>query len=194
MSEELAAAYRRIEQLEAALARRTELLDRRQAEFEIVKSSQAYRFAHGTRKAVDRFFPLTSRRRAWLKNFVHAGVTPVRWAWRKRKAKDGPPPEARHQLETIPQAEYDRWRTRFEPSAADFVKQRQHRFSKSPKVSLVVPVFNPPGEFLTAMIESVRNQTYANWELCLADASTAPHVKPILDAVNEARIESRIPD
>jgi GT2 family glycosyltransferase len=189
MSDELAAAHRRIEQLETALARRTELLDRRQAELEIVKSSQAYRFAHGTRKVVDRFFPLTSRRRAWLKGFVHAGVAPVQWAWRKRKAKDGPPPEARHALETIPQAEYDRWRARFEPSAADLAKQRQHRFNKSPKISLVVPVFNPPGEFLTAMIESVRNQTYANWELCIADASTASHVKPILDAVNDARIK-----
>ena len=190
MSSDLDAAYRRIDQLEAALARRNELIDRRTNELETVKSSHAYQFAHRTQKAVERFFPLYSQRRTWLKRFVRLGTAPVRWAWTKRKAKDGPPPEARHQLVMIPQDEYVRWMAKFEPTKAELTQQRAHRFSRSPKVSLIVPVFNPSAEFLTAMIESVTNQTYANCELCLADASTATHVKPILErAKSDPRIK-----
>ena len=51
-----------------------------------------------------------------------------------------------------------------------------------PLISIVVPVYNPPKEFLTKCIESVVNQIYSNWELCIADdASTKPYVKEILE-------------
>lgn len=38
-----------------------------------------------------------------------------------------------------------------------------------PKISIIVPVYNPPINFLTEAIKSVINQSYTNWELCLAD-------------------------
>lgn len=51
-----------------------------------------------------------------------------------------------------------------------------------PLVSVLMPVYNPPEAWLRRAIESVRGQTYGNWELCIAnDASTAPHVRPLLD-------------
>ena len=129
-TEELAAAYRRIDQLEAALARRTELIDKRQYELDRVKGSHAYQFAHGTQKLVERFFPLYSRRRTWLKSAVRITTAPAKWAWRKRKAKDGPPPEARHLLESIPQDEYVRWMAKHEPTVADLQTQQSHKFAK----------------------------------------------------------------
>lgn len=43
------------------------------------------------------------------------------------------------------------------------------------KVSILVPLYNTPKEFLTAMIDSVLAQTYENWELCLADGSDEAH-------------------
>ena len=39
------------------------------------------------------------------------------------------------------------------------------------KISIIVPVYNPPKDYFEQMIESVTAQTYQNWELCLADAS-----------------------
>lgn len=39
------------------------------------------------------------------------------------------------------------------------------------KFSILVPLYNTPKEFLTAMLDSVVAQTYKNWELCLADGS-----------------------
>ncbi len=50
-----------------------------------------------------------------------------------------------------------------------------------PCFSVIVPVFNPEAEHLTACIRSVRAQTYGNWELILVDVSTVPHVRPICE-------------
>ncbi len=41
-----------------------------------------------------------------------------------------------------------------------------------PLVSIVVPAFNTPEKYLIPLIESVKQQTYQNWELCLVDGST----------------------
>lgn len=56
-------------------------------------------------------------------------------------------------------------------------------FPNMAKISILVPLYNTPKEFLCEMIESVTNQTYANWELCLADGSDDNHayVKDVVD-------------
>ena len=60
-----------------------------------------------------------------------------------------------------------------------------------PKISVLMPVYNPEKEWLCRAIESVRAQTYPNWELCVADdASTLPHVREILERAG--REEPRI--
>lgn len=48
-------------------------------------------------------------------------------------------------------------------------------FDKNVKFSVVVPLYNTPIKFLKEMINSVRNQTYSNWQLCLADGSDSEH-------------------
>jgi GT2 family glycosyltransferase len=48
-------------------------------------------------------------------------------------------------------------------------------FDNMVKISILVPLYNTPKEFLTEMIDSVMNQTYSNWELCLADGSDDAH-------------------
>lgn len=61
-----------------------------------------------------------------------------------------------------------------------------------PKISVIVPLYNTPEQFLEEMIRSLISQIYPNWELCLADdASTAPHVKEILQkaAASDSRIK-----
>ncbi|MEM9922234.1 MAG: glycosyltransferase [Cyanobacteria bacterium P01_D01_bin.50] len=60
------------------------------------------------------------------------------------------------------------------------------------KISIVVPVYNTSNNFLIEMIDSVRNQIYPNWELCIADdASNKPHVKQILQSpvADDSRIK-----
>ena len=40
----------------------------------------------------------------------------------------------------------------------------------APLISIVVPLYNTPHDFLVELLDSVQNQTYQNWELCLVDA------------------------
>ena len=51
-----------------------------------------------------------------------------------------------------------------------------------PTISIILPVYNPPLKFLRAAIESVMNQVYPCWELCIADdASTNPQIRNLLE-------------
>lgn len=52
-----------------------------------------------------------------------------------------------------------------------------------PRISVLMPVFNTPEKWLRRAIQSVREQVYQDWELCIADdSSTRPHVRRVLDA------------
>lgn len=53
--------------------------------------------------------------------------------------------------------------------------QRETVFPRRVKISILVPLWNTPKAFLIDMITSVLNQTYENWELCLADGSDEEH-------------------
>jgi GT2 family glycosyltransferase/2-polyprenyl-3-methyl-5-hydroxy-6-metoxy-1,4-benzoquinol methylase len=60
------------------------------------------------------------------------------------------------------------------------------------RISVLMPVFNTPEDWLRRAIESVRGQLYPDWELCIADdASTRPHVRRVLEsaAASDARIK-----
>ncbi len=54
-------------------------------------------------------------------------------------------------------------------------KERETRFPREVKFSILVPLYNTPENFLREMIECVLAQTYENWELCLADGSDGEH-------------------
>lgn len=57
------------------------------------------------------------------------------------------------------------------PSPEEAQQERNRRFPRAVKFSILVPLYNTPRSFLTEMLDSVMNQTYQNWELCLADGS-----------------------
>lgn len=61
------------------------------------------------------------------------------------------------------------------PSREEAEKQRKTTFPNMVKISILVPLFNTPREFLIQMLDSVFYQTYENWELCLADGSDQDH-------------------
>ena len=54
-------------------------------------------------------------------------------------------------------------------------KESETVFEYMPKISILVPLYNTPEQFLKEMMDSVINQTYSNWELCLADGSDDAH-------------------
>lgn len=80
---------------------------------------------------------------------------------------------------------YDFWVAQcdtIDDSARHHIAARVAELDAQPLISVVLPTYNTPAEYLRAAIESVRSQIYANWELCIADdCSTEPHVAQILD-------------
>ena len=69
--------------------------------------------------------------------------------------------------------DYDAWFRRNRITEEELEVQRKVTFSYAPKISIITPTFNTPKQLLIEMIESVREQSYSNWELCLADGSDA---------------------
>ncbi|WP_296030623.1 glycosyltransferase family 2 protein [Dorea sp.] len=87
--------------------------------------------------------------------------------------------------------DYKEWLQEHKPSEKELEKQKNQVFAYAPKISVLVPVYNTPEEFLKQMIQSVRVQTYPNWELCIANANPAnDNVRRILDICT--RKDSRI--
>ena len=79
--------------------------------------------------------------------------------------------------------EYALWRGKNEPTEMELVAQVSRRFAEMPVISLLVPLYRTDLGMFRAMVDSVRAQTYANWELCLADGGSG---NPELEAAAEA--------
>ena len=69
------------------------------------------------------------------------------------------------------QEQYKIWMEKNKLTENDIEKQKSHKFEYSPKISIVVPMYNTNEIFFKELVESLENQTYSNWELCLADGS-----------------------
>ena len=67
--------------------------------------------------------------------------------------------------------DYGGWIKYNEPKDADLKKQMNVKFKIAPKISVIVPMYNTKEKFFKDLVNCMINQTYSNWELCLADGS-----------------------
>lgn len=74
----------------------------------------------------------------------------------------------RFEPEEVP---YGPWYEAYVPDESELEKQRKHRFTYEPLISVAVPAFRTPETFLIQMMKSLLAQTYSNWELCIANGS-----------------------
>lgn len=74
----------------------------------------------------------------------------------------------RFEPEEVP---YGPWYEAYVPDEKELNRQKEHKFCENLLISVVVPAFRTPEKFLRQMLDSVRAQTYANWELCIANGS-----------------------
>ncbi|MEK5036065.1 glycosyltransferase family 2 protein [Paenibacillus sp. FSL R7-0302] len=89
--------------------------------------------------------------------------------------------------------EYLQWMDKTRLTDLDIVriKESVEQFDYKPLISIIVPVYNVEEVWLRKCIESVKDQLYSNWELCISDdASTKPHIKRILQEYQ--KFDSRI--
>lgn len=93
-----------------------------------------------------------------------------------------------------PNHDYAEWIKRYDSldhDAIELIKSDIASMPTPPRISVVMPTYNAELSWLIEAIDSVRNQLYPHWELCIADdASTSPEVRPLLEQY--AREDSRI--
>ena len=89
---------------------------------------------------------------------------------------------------------YQEWVRRFDTlteSDRKAMRTKTDEFELKPLISVLMPTYNTPEQWLRKAIDSVRAQTYENWELCIADdASSDATVRRVLGEF--AKLDSRI--
>lgn len=97
-------------------------------------------------------------------------------------------------VEKVDRNDYQTWIRLYDTLDEQAVQKIRHEIASlpvTPKISVVMPVYNAPLKFLEEAIRSVQNQLYENWELCIADdASTNHAIHQLL--VDFARADPRI--
>lgn len=87
---------------------------------------------------------------------------------------------------------YQQWIAENENWDINAIKAEIAEFNYQPVISILMPVYNVEEKWLAKCIESVQNQFYPNWELCMADDhSTDASVRPLLEkyAAKDSRIK-----
>lgn len=70
---------------------------------------------------------------------------------------------------------YQQWFKKNYPTKKELKIQMEQskKFKYHPKISIITPVYNPPEKWFKSCLNSVLNQSYKNWELCLADDNSS---------------------
>ncbi len=79
---------------------------------------------------------------------------------------------------------FNRWRAMNMPKESDlkFYRNYASTLQYKPLISILMPVYNPPVKYLKMAIESVLEQIYGNWELCISDDNSSdPEIRELLE-------------
>lgn len=74
------------------------------------------------------------------------------------------------------------------PDRDTLERQRADQSVSDLRISILVPAYETQEVYMSALIESCIGQTYANWELVIADGSATDIVKKTVDTYQDARI------
>jgi glycosyltransferase involved in cell wall biosynthesis len=97
-------------------------------------------------------------------------------------------------MRSDPLSDYEVWQEFYDCRDAGWIEAAEAELvalAHRPLISVIVPTYNTPERWLRRCIDSVREQVYPNWELCIADdASTDPVVVRVL--AEYAELDGRI--
>ena len=74
-----------------------------------------------------------------------------------------------NKVEALSEERIENTYTYIEPKYSTEVEQTINEFKKKPLISIIMPVYNVDPKWLELAIESIKNQWYENWELCIVD-------------------------
>ena len=145
-----------------------------------------FNFKNGV-SLLDRFYPIGTRRREKY-DIKQAEKKEIKRIQEMREATDEETVKYWLELEKVykkrreelenavlkPDSDpYEFWCKANDPSFEELEKQKElsKGFTIQPKISILVPLYNTPVDFFRELLFTLYNQTYSNWELCLADGS-----------------------
>lgn len=137
-------------------------------------------------------FSVSHKRMEKIKDLMNMETVKVAWEFGKKHGVKALFLKSRHKLQGIDNDyDYAEWYDLTKPMEEELEAQRNTKFSRQPKLSVVIPAYNTPERYLKEMIDSIRSQTYGNWEICLANAgSSGDRVDKVMTAYG--RDDSRI--
>lgn len=83
--------------------------------------------------------------------------------------------------ESVAEGGYEAWFARHKVDKRTLRRQKHAAFAQKPLISIVIPLYCTPLPYLKELLESVRRQSYENWQLCLADGSPDDKVKEFIE-------------
>lgn len=66
---------------------------------------------------------------------------------------------------------YKNWTKKHKLTEQELQEQREQVFAYAPKISIVIPLYKTPLNYLDELVSSIQRQTYSNWEICFSDGS-----------------------
>ena len=136
------------------------------------------------------------KRKQKIKDLMNMETVHVAWDFFKENGLKALYLKSKHKLQGLDNDyDYAEWWNLTKPTDEELAAQREEKFELNPKFSIVIPVWKTPEKYLREMIDSIIDQTYGNWELCIADGSPAgQNVEKVLKkyAEKDSRIRYKI--
>lgn len=83
--------------------------------------------------------------------------------------------------ESVAEGGYEAWLARHKVDKRTLRRQKHAAFAQKPLISIVIPLYCTPLPYLKELLESVRRQSYENWQLCLVDGSPDDKAKEFIE-------------
>lgn len=83
--------------------------------------------------------------------------------------------------ESVAEGGYEAWLARHKVDKRTLRRQKHSAFAQKPLISIVIPLYCTPLPYFKELLESVRRQSYENWQLCLADGSPDDKAKEFIE-------------
>lgn len=127
---------------------------------------------------LEEFNSVAHRKREKLLALFHWETVEVAWEYFQKHGLRALFKKSVHKIQNIQDDyDYNEWYKKVRISDEELAQQRESAgdFAQQPTFSIVIPVYATPEKFLRRMLDSIREQTYPRFEVCLVDAT--PYAK-----------------
>lgn len=127
---------------------------------------------------LEEFNSVAHRKREKLLALFHWETVEVAWEYFQKHGLRALFKKSVHKIQNIQDDyDYNEWYKKVHITDEELAKQRESAadFAMQPTFSIVIPVYATPEKFLRRMLDSIREQTYPKFEVCLVDAT--PYAK-----------------